>query len=127
MNETLAKNFQVTVEPEYMAEESDPEQSLYVFTYSIQIHNSGQCPARLLRRHWIITDGEGDIKEVKGLGVVGKQPLIKSNSTYAYTSGAVLNTELGYMEGSYTMRSQEGKEFQIEIPRFRLTTPFLLH
>lgn len=127
MNDSLAKNFQITAEPEYVAEESSPEQQRYVFTYAIRIYNAGSSPARLLRRHWIITDSEGDTKEVDGLGVVGQQPLINGKSAYVYTSGAVLNTELGYMEGNYTMRTQAGEEFDIEIPRFRLVPPFLLH
>ena len=127
MTHLFASHLHVEIEPRYLDHESDPDQQQFVFSYTIHIHNAGDSSVRLLKRHWIITDSEGDVREVKGVGVVGQQPLIESNSTYSYTSGAVLNTELGFMEGNYTMRTHAGDEFDLAIPRFRLIPPFLLH
>lgn len=120
-------NAQVDVETAYIEEQSDPEQNRYVFSYTITIRNEGSVPAKLLSRHWIITDAEGKVQEVEGEGVVGEQPHIKPGDGYRYTSGTVLETPVGSMQGTYHMLADDGVEFEAEIPAFTLAIPRTLH
>jgi len=118
---------QVEVETQYVEEQSLPDQDHYVFAYTITIHNSGSIAAQLLNRHWIITDANNRVQEVKGEGVVGEQPHLKPGEQYRYTSGTMLETPVGTMRGSYQMVADDGVEFDAEIPAFTLSMPRTLH
>ena len=111
----------------YLADQSDPSRNQYAFAYTITLTNRGNVPAQLLSRHWIITDGDHQVQEVKGLGVVGQQPLIKPGETFEYTSGANLPTAVGTMRGTYQMVAEDGHAFEAEIPTFTLSVPRVLH
>ena len=117
----------VQVQPTYIAEQSDPANDHYVFSYTVTIRNNGSAPAKLLTRHWIITDGDGKVQEVKGDGVVGEQPHLQPGEGYQYTSGTFMSTPFGTMHGSYQMISDEGEKFNAEIPAFQLAVPNTLH
>ena len=117
----------VAATPFFIAEQSAPEQDRYVFAYTITIVNEGTVPAQLLQRHWLITDSNGKIQEVRGEGVIGEQPYLKPGETFRYTSGAILETPVGTMQGQYTMRSDEGDSFAATIPQFTLSIPRTLH
>ena len=119
--------FAVDVETQYIAEESDPDDGLYVFAYTITISNMGEAPGKLLRRHWVITDGAGHVEEVRGAGVVGEQPHIRPGEAFRYTSGAVLKTPVGSMEGSYQFERDDSTEFAVAIPAFLLSVPNMVH
>jgi ApaG protein len=112
--------FRVTVVPQFLPEQSSPEQGLYSFAYTITIANSGEIPAQLISRHWFITNALGQIEEVKGLGVVGHQPLLKPGESFEYTSGCRLRTPSGTMRGSYFCVAEDGERFEVEIPAFTL-------
>jgi ApaG protein len=112
--------FRVDVRPEYLPEQSSPEQDIYSFAYTITITNSGEVTAQLISRHWIITDGAGQIEEVKGLGVVGHQPLLKPGEAFEYTSGCRLRTPSGTMHGSYFCVAEDGERFEATIDPFVL-------
>ena len=114
-------------QPRFIPDQSDPEAPRYVFAYTIIIRNTGQAPAQLISRHWIITDGEQAEQEVKGLGVVGKQPFLKPGESFEYTSGCALTTPFGSMKGSYQMVGEDGAGFEVAIPEFFLTSPRVLH
>jgi len=122
-----AENIQVEVATRYLDGDSDPDKERFVFAYTITITNHGDTAARLLTRHWIITHANGKTEEVKGDGVVGEQPLIKPGQGYQYTSGAILETPAGSMGGSYQMVSDNGNEFDADIPDFVLSKPNTLH
>jgi ApaG protein len=124
---TSAYDIQVEVETQYIDEQSVPEQNRYVFAYTITIRNAGTVPARLLSRHWIITDANGKEQEVRGEGVVGEQPHLKPGEGFQYTSGTMLETPVGSMRGSYQMLADDGKDFDAEIPPFTLSLPNTLH
>jgi ApaG protein len=113
----------VEVETSYVDEQSDPNERRYVFSYTITIRNEGAVPARLLTRHWIITHGNGKVQEVRGDGVVGEQPHLKPGQGFRYSSGAVLETPVGAMQGSYEMIDDEGQRFDVPIRPFRLAMP----
>ena len=117
----------VSVEVTFIPEQSDLEQNSYVFAYAVKITNTGSVPAQLISRHWIITEADGKQKEVKGLGVVGAQPLLNPNEHFEYTSGTVINTPTGEMHGTYQMVAEDGTQFDAEIPSFMLTMPRVLH
>jgi len=117
----------VSVTTRFLPEQSQPEQSRFAFSYSITIHNSGNLPAKLLSRHWLITNGDGQVQEVRGSGVVGQQPLIAPGETHSYTSGTVMSTRVGTMQGSYQMLATDGKKFDAVIAPFRLAVPGSLH
>ncbi len=120
-------NTRIAVETDYIEEQSDPEQDRYVFSYTITIRNEGTVAARLLTRHWIITDAEGKVQEVEGEGVVGEQPYLKPGDGFRYTSGTILETPVGSMQGTYHMIADDGVEFEAEIPAFTLAIPRTLH
>lgn len=113
----------VRVEPTYLEAHSSPGNSQYFWAYRITIENQGSETVQLLCRHWMITNARGELNEVKGPGVVGEQPILKPGESFEYTSGAPLNTPWGLMGGSYTMESESGERFDIEIPTFSLDTP----
>jgi len=117
----------VTVQPRYLAEQSDPAQRQYVFAYTIRITNTGSEPAQLISRHWIITDGNQQQQEVRGLGVVGQQPLLQPGESFEYTSGCPLSTPVGTMRGTYHCVGENGMPFEVEIPEFVLAMPRTLH
>ncbi len=115
------------VKSNYIAEESSPEQERYVFAYTVTISNTGEEPAKLISRHWVITDADGRIQEVRGKGVIGQQPHLKPGESYTYTSGTVMETAIGFMQGSYQMLADDGTKFDAVIPAFRLVVPGVLH
>ena len=117
----------VDVRSAFVPEQSQPDTSQYVFAYTVTIRNDGRVPARLLTRHWIITDGHGKVQEVRGDGVVGEQPHIAPGRGFRYTSGASIETPAGTMHGSYGMRGADGTEFDAEIPVFALRVPGAVH
>jgi ApaG protein len=117
----------VSVMPAYIADQSHPENANYVFSYTVTIVNEGKVPARLLTRHWIITDGDGSIQEVRGEGVVGEQPYLKPGQGFQYTSGTRMKTPFGSMTGSYQMMADDGVAFDAQIPEFYLLAPKTLH
>lgn len=117
----------IHVDTQYIEQQSDPEQSRYAFAYTITISNHGVETVKLLTRHWLITDGNNKIEEVKGDGVVGEQPSIEPGTSFRYTSGALLETSVGTMEGSYQMQSVSGIAFDAPIPCFSLIQPGALH
>jgi ApaG protein len=117
----------VAVDTRYLEDQSDPEERRYVFAYTITIHNRGTVPARLLGRHWLITDANGKVQEVSGEGVVGEQPHLKPGQRFRYTSGAVLETPVGSMQGSYRMLADNGVRFDAPIPAFTLAIPGTIH
>jgi len=119
----MNKTHQITVKvsPLYLPHQSEPENGKYVFSYTVTLSNTGSITARLLTRHWIITNGNGEQEEVKGPGVVGQHPRLKPGESYQYTSGSVLLTPVGTMGGSYRMRAEDGTEFDAEIPTFTLS------
>ena len=126
MEQTQHK-IRVDVDTSYLEDQSDPKERRYVFSYTITIRNEGSVPARLLTRHWIITDSNGKVQEVRGEGVVGEQPYLKPGQGFSYSSGAVLETPVGAMEGSYQMVADDGEQFDAPIAAFRLAMPGLLH
>ncbi|MHB1091825.1 Co2+/Mg2+ efflux protein ApaG [Thiobacillus sp.] len=117
----------ITVNTAYLADQSDPSTDRYVFSYTINIANSGTVAAQLISRHWVITDAENVIQEVKGLGVVGEQPLLRPGESFEYTSGTAMSTPVGTMHGTYQMVADDGNKFEAEIPRFTLSMPRVLH
>lgn len=117
----------VDVETDYIESESSPDENRYVFSYTITIKNEGETPARLLTRHWVITDSDGRVQEVKGDGVVGEHPHLQPGEGFRYTSGTILETPVGSMQGTYQMMSDEGEEFDAQIDPFRLSIPSILH
>jgi len=117
----------ITVNTAYLADQSDPASDRYVFSYTITIANSGTVAAQLISRHWIITDAENVTQEVKGLGVVGEQPLLRPGESFEYTSGTAMATPVGTMHGTYQMVADDGNKFEAEIPRFTLSMPRVLH
>jgi ApaG protein len=118
---------QVEVETRYVEEQSEPEARRFVFAYTITMRNNGRVAAKLLTRHWLITDANGEVQEVRGEGVVGEQPHLKPGQGFRYSSGAVLETPVGTMHGSYQMLGDDGEQFDAPIPAFRLAIPGVLH
>lgn len=117
----------IEVQARFLPEQSEPEQQRYVFAYTVRMHNAGDQAAQLISRHWVITDGNQQVREVRGEGVVGEQPMMQPGAEYEYTSGAVLETETGTMHGSYQMRAADGTQFDAPIPAFLLSIPRVLH
>ncbi len=112
---------------QYVAEQSDEQNGRYVFAYTMTIRNTGSIPAQLISRRWIITDGRNQVQEVRGLGVVGAQPLLKPGESFEYTSGTAIATPVGTMRGSYQMVAEDGTQFDATIPEFTLSVPRVLH
>ncbi len=127
MNEVDLNKIRVDVETRYIEDQSNPEQNYYVFAYTITIQNKGSQSAQLLTRHWVITDSNQKVQEVRGDGVVGEQPLLKPGEQFVYTSGTLLETEIGTMKGSYQMLADDGSHFNATIDEFVLSTPRVLH
>lgn len=123
----MSQSITVDVDTLYIESESSPVNSQYVFAYTITITNDGTEAAKLLTRHWVITDANGHVEEVRGDGVVGEQPHLKPGEGFQYTSGAVLKTPVGTMSGSYQMVTDNGRNFDAVIPEFILTSPRTLH
>ncbi len=117
----------IAVQTAFLPEQSDADQDRYVFAYTITITNTGAMAAQLVSRHWIITDAENRVQEVRGLGVVGEQPLLKPGEAFEYTSGTVLDTPVGTMRGTYQMVAEDGVHFDAEIAEFILSMPRTLH
>jgi len=123
MPTAVTDGVRVTVEAVYLPDRSCPEEHSYAFAYLVTIENQGHTRVQLRRRHWIITDGNGKVEEVEGPGVVGQQPILDQGETHRYTSGAILPTPVGTMEGSYEMHEAGGRVFRARIPRFALQVP----
>jgi len=126
MREDLHK-IRVEVETSYLEDQSEPRERRFVFSYTITIRNEGAVPAKLMTRHWVITDADGQVREVRGDGVVGEQPYLLPGQGFRYSSGAVLETPVGAMHGSYQMVGDDGAHFEAPIPAFRLAIPGMLH
>ena len=129
MSEAVTRSIRVSVETEYAPGRSNPAQSQWFFLYTIRLKNEGRETVQLMSRHWIITDAMGDVKEVRGPGVVGKQPVLEPGDTFEYTSGCELTTPFGSMRGTYQMvtvsdKSDKEGHFDIQIPPFTLTEPY---
>jgi ApaG protein len=127
MAESKKYEISVAAETHYLADQSDPQDGRYVFAYNITIRNTGNIAAQLISRHWIINDAESHVQEVRGLGVVGHQPLLQPGESFEYTSGCVLTTPVGTMRGSYQMVAEDGTQFEAPIAEFVLTMPRVLH
>jgi ApaG protein len=117
----------VEAQPQYIESQSLPEQNRFVFAYTITITNAGMIPARLMTRHWVITDANGKVQEVNGDGVVGEHPYLNPGDSFRYTSAAMIETPVGVMQGKYLMQSDHGENFSAPIPRFTLSIPRTLH
>jgi len=117
----------IDVKTSYVDEQSDPELSRFVFAYTITIRNDGNIGAKLISRHWVITNADGKTQEVRGLGVVGEQPYLRPGESYQYTSGTIMETPVGSMKGCYTMLADDEQEFDAHIPTFTLSKPHALH
>ena len=125
--EKTSYKIRIEVSTKYIVGQSEPDVGRYVFSYTITIENLGDLPARLLSRHWVITDANGKVQEVTGDGVVGEQPHLNPGETFRYSSGAVLETPVGAMQGSYRMEADNGTNFDAPIPPFTLAVPGVLH
>ncbi len=119
--------FSVLVEPRYLQEQSDPAANRYLFAYTVTVRNTGDVTAQLVSRHWIITNAEGNVEEVRGPGVVGEQPVLRPGEAFQYTSGCPLGTPVGSMHGSYQCIAEDGTTFEASIPEFVLSMPRTLH
>jgi ApaG protein len=126
---TESKRYEMTVCPKvtFLADQSDPDKNHFVFAYTITVTNTGSVAAQLVSRHWIITDAEHRVQEVKGQGVVGKQPVLKPGESFEYTSGTSIPTSVGTMRGTYRMVAEDGLAFEVAIPPFTLSIPRTLH
>lgn len=124
-----SRNYQITVQPVacFVPEQSDATSNRYVFAYTIHIRNTGTETAQLISRQWWITDAHGAVQEVRGLGVVGEQPVLRPGESFEYTSGTAIATPIGHMRGSYQMVAEDGIAFEAEIPEFELIMPRVLH
>ncbi len=127
MTDPGVNQISVAVDTRYLEDQSDPDEQRYVFAYTITIRNRGTVPAKLLGRHWVITDANGKVQEVRGEGVVGEQPHLMPGQGFRYTSGAVLETPVGSMQGSYQMLADDGVHFDAPIPPFTLAIPGKIH
>lgn len=126
-SEAVTRGVKVLVESQYDPERSQPSQNQWFFLYTIRISNEGTETVQLLTRHWIITDGTGKVEEVRGPGVVGKQPVLKTGESFEYTSGCPLTTPFGVMEGTYQMMTEGGERFDAKIAPFTLSEPYTVH
>ena len=127
MSRTITRGIEIAVQPEFVAERSEPERDLYFFVYHVTIRNLGHEPVQLLSRHWVVTDGTGKTEEVRGPGVVGETPHLQPGESFQYTSACPLATSVGTMHGSFKMITDEGETFDALIDPFRLAVPGTLH
>ncbi len=127
MDDTNNHDIDVSVDTSFIEAQSDEGESRFVFAYTVTIHNSGHVPAKLITRHWLITDSNGKTQEVRGEGVVGEQPYLRPGEAFQYTSGTMLETPVGTMQGSYQMIADDGTEFDAPIDPFTLAAPRVLH
>lgn len=127
MDKSNQHGFIIQTQVNFLPDQSDEADNRFVFSYTINITNLGDTIAKLISRHWVITDAYNHVQEVHGQGVVGEQPLLKPNQSFEYTSGTVLTTQVGTMRGSYQMQAEDGTLFDIEIPQFVLSVPRVLH
>jgi ApaG protein len=127
MDVIKAHKIAVKVATAFIESQSDTEEGRYFFAYTVTIQNEGEVPAKLLSRHWIITDSNGKVQEVRGAGVIGEQPYLKPGEGFQYTSGTMLETPVGTMRGTYQMIADDGTEFDAEIKPFTLAAPRVLH
>lgn len=127
MSDDSRYTINVAVRTHYLPQQSNPEENRYVFAYTITLTNEGKVGAQLLSRHWIITDANNKVQEVRGEGVIGEQPHLQPGASYEYTSGTVVETPVGTMQGSYQMVADDGTRFNAAIPVFSLTLPGSLH
>ncbi|OGA47397.1 MAG: Co2+/Mg2+ efflux protein ApaG [Betaproteobacteria bacterium RIFCSPLOWO2_12_FULL_62_58] len=123
------KKYEITVSARttFIPDQSDTDNGRYVFAYTITITNTGNVPAQLVSRHWVITDANNQVQEVRGMGVVGEQPLLRPRESFEYTSGTAIATPVGTMRGSYQMVAEDGVRFDVSIPEFTLSMPRVLH
>lgn len=127
MDKLTRSGFIIETQVSYLPDRSSESEKRFVFSYTISITNISNATAQLISRHWIITDGNNQVQEVKGQGVVGEQPVLKPNQSFEYTSGTALTTQVGTMRGSYRMQAEDGSQFDIDIPQFVLSVPRVLH
>ncbi|TXI17093.1 MAG: Co2+/Mg2+ efflux protein ApaG [Nitrosomonas sp.] len=127
MTENKKYEIDISINTIYLPEQSDEATDRHVFAYTITIANIGTVATQLISRHWIINNGDGTVQEVRGLGVVGEQPLLKPGDSFEYTSGTVISTPVGSMKGSYQMAAEDGVHFDVAIPEFILSAPRILH
>jgi ApaG protein len=127
MFQAVTKNIKIEVEPSFVQDQSDPQQAYYFFSYRVRITNESQGTVQLISRHWIITDGFGQVEEVVGPGVIGQQPTLKPSESFEYTSFCPLATPTGSMQGKYVMVDPKGAEIEVEIPLFILAEPNQYH
>jgi ApaG protein len=127
MTEKKKYDIRVTARSAFLPEQSDEQAERYVFAYTIRITNEGVASAQLISRHWIITDAANQVQEVRGLGVIGEQPVLRPGESFEYSSGSSLPTSVGTMRGTYQMVAEDGTQFDAEIPSFTLSVPRVLH
>lgn len=127
MSENRKYEINISIRTAYLPDQSDEDAERHVFAYTITIANTGTVATQLISRHWIINNGDGTVQEVRGLGVVGEQPLLKPGDSFEYTSGTVISTPVGSMKGSYQMAAEDGIHFDVPIPEFILSVPRTLH
>jgi ApaG protein len=127
MNDEKKYSMSVTAQAFYLPDQSDEDNDQYVFAYTIRITNSGSIAVKVMSRHWIITDADSQVQEVRGMGVVGEQPTIPPGKSFEYTSGSSLNTIVGTMRGTYQVVAEDGHKFEATIPEFTLSVPRVLH
>ncbi|WBA08375.1 Co2+/Mg2+ efflux protein ApaG [Salinivibrio kushneri] len=127
MQATEQSQFEIHVATQYVEDQSEPDNERFVFSYTVTIENRGDTPAQLMRRKWLITDANGKELEIEGEGVVGEQPKIAAGEKYTYTSGTIIETPVGVMQGFYTMQDQDDQSFKVDIAPFRLALPNILH
>ncbi len=127
MKEDNEYRIDVTAKSHFVRDQSDPDENRYVFAYTVIIKNTGSAPAQLKSRHWIITDAQGQVQEVRGDGVIGEQPRLEPGESFRYTSAAMLETPVGTMQGSYQMVADDGTKFDAPIAPFSLAIPNMVH
>ncbi|QSI76089.1 MULTISPECIES: Co2+/Mg2+ efflux protein ApaG [Niveibacterium] len=127
MPEAKSPAITVSAQAQYIEEQSDAEAGRFVFAYKVTIENTGDTPAQLVSRHWVITDAAGHVQEVRGIGVIGEQPRLAPGEAFEYTSGCAIATAVGTMRGAYQMVAEDGTQFEAEIPEFVLAAPGMLH
>jgi ApaG protein len=126
-SEAITRGIEVRVESRYVPEQSDPDRGGWLFAYTVRIANHGEETVQLISRHWIITDGNGNVEEVRGPGVVGAQPVLRPGESFEYTSACPLRTDFGTMHGTYQMLTEDGEYFDAEISAFSLSTPYAVN